>query len=341
MKTQELLTLISKILVVGLLGLAGALADADHLMAQDACPLPPGVVPPEALSVTAQQVEQGSASLKDFALAARDRYGALTREFETLEGIAHSGCLVRQEGSPSRSGSTYIVTLTPDGRVFVHAKDMSLSGRQVNPFIYGEILSALGVSSSDLARLSSPDPSVVAQAGASIFGTLLQQPDGPFDATTPVPGLRPGIPGASGYAAVYMSANLGVPLLLLLAGFDLNESHVTQEEIDYGDPAVTAKDVVDRETLKAFVAEALKFIVDTVATGDPNAYSKARIALRDPNGPWRHGPVYLYILDRNSNIILLHGSVCRQIRASAFGCDCPRRCDRQARSAPGHCGSEQ
>ncbi|MDE0126749.1 MAG: hypothetical protein OXN97_19460 [Bryobacterales bacterium] len=307
MKTQELQTLISKILVVGLLGLAGALADANHLMAQDTCPLPPGVAPAEALSVTAQQVEQGSASLKDFALAARDRYGALTQEFETLEGIAHSGCLVRQEGSPSRSGSTYIVTLTPDGRVFVHAKDMSLSGRQVNPFIYGEILSALGVSSSDLARLSSPDPSVVAQAGASIFGTLLQQPDGPFDATTPVPGLRPGIPGASGYAAVYMSANLGVPLLLL-AGFDLNESHVTQEEIDYGDPAVTAKDVVDRETLKAFVAEALKFIVDTVATGDPNAYSKARIALRDPNGPWRHGPVYLYILDRNSNIILLHGA---------------------------------
>ena len=307
MKIQAPLVSRSTIRIAWLLVLATVSSGVHHASAQQACPLPPGVAPPEDLSVTAQQVEQGSATLKDFALAARDRYNGLPQEFETLEGIAHFGCLVRHEGSPYDSGSTYIVTLTPDGRVFVHAKDMSLSGRQVNPFIYGEILSALGVSPTDLIGLGSPDPSVVAQAGASIFGTLLQQPDGPFDATAPVPGLRPGIPGASGHAAVYMSANLGVPLLLL-AGFDLNESHVTQEVIDYGDPAVTAKDVVDRETLQAFVGEAVKFIVDTVATGDPNAYSKARIALRDPNGPWLHGSVYLYILDRDSNIILLDGA---------------------------------
>ncbi|MDE2791747.1 MAG: autotransporter domain-containing protein, partial [Paracoccaceae bacterium] len=38
------------------------------------------------------------------------------------------------------------------------------------------------------------------------------------------------------------------------------------------------------------------------------AFAKARLALRDPNGPWRHGSVYLYLLDRTSNIILVHGA---------------------------------
>ena len=30
--------------------------------------------------------------------------------------------------------------------------------------------------------------------------------------------------------------------------------------------------------------------------------------MRDPNGPWRHGSVYLYVLDLTSNIILFHGA---------------------------------
>ena len=30
--------------------------------------------------------------------------------------------------------------------------------------------------------------------------------------------------------------------------------------------------------------------------------------MRDPNGPWRHGSVYLYILDLTSNIITFHGA---------------------------------
>ena len=117
------------------------------------------------------------------------------------------GCIIRQEGSPWRSGSTYIITLTPDGRVFVHAKDMALSGRLLNPLIYAEILSALGVSLTDLANLASPDPGTAALALQAVFATLSQEPDGAFDATA--------IPGASGHAAVYVSRELGAPICLL------------------------------------------------------------------------------------------------------------------------------
>ena len=300
----------SMFLIAGLFALASVFFVAPPVLAQaqEACPLPHGMTPPADPRVTARQVEDGSGSLKDFALAARDLHETQTGSFE--EGL-YFQCRLREEGSPWRSGSTYTVVLTPDGRVSEHAKSMALAGRLLNPLIYGTILSALGVSPTDLANLSSADPATRNSAFAAVFATLAQKPDGAFDATIPIPGLSPGIPGASGHAAVYLPLNSPLPYVLL-AGFDLNESHllpISAENIDYGDPSVTARDVVDRETLKAFVTAARDYINELLQTvTDPSVFAKTRVALRDPNGPWRHGPVYLYILDRTNNVILFHGA---------------------------------
>ena len=56
-----------------MLVLAGVLFGARPALAQEACPIPPGVTPPAEPPVTAQQVENGAVSLKDFALAVRER----------------------------------------------------------------------------------------------------------------------------------------------------------------------------------------------------------------------------------------------------------------------------
>ena len=299
------------ILASGLLVLAGVFAAARPALAQTQleCPLPAGVTPPAAPSVTAQQVEDGSESLMDFALAVRERSREHSQQATSVQQGQYIGCIIRQEGSPWRSGSTYIVTLTLDGRVYIHAKDMALSGRLLRPAIYVEILSALGVSPADLGNLVGADPAAVALAFRTVFGVLSQEPAAAFDATTPTP-LRSGIPGASGHAAVYVSPELGSPIVLL-AGFDINESHlvsIDDETIDYGDPTVTARDVVDRETLKAFVTQAGEFFLEIMSTGDAAAASKARIAFRDPNGPWRHGSVYVAVLQPATNLILFHGA---------------------------------
>ena len=84
MKAGTLPTLTSMILVVGLLVLVGVFSDARPALAQtqEACPLPDGVAPPPDPPVTAQQVEDGSASLMDFALTARDRYKTPTSALE-------------------------------------------------------------------------------------------------------------------------------------------------------------------------------------------------------------------------------------------------------------------
>ena len=283
----------SLIPVIGLLVLAGMACGAGPAWAQIECPLPEGVTPPAAPRVTAQQVEDGSASLADFALAAKEQYVNASQGITTVRQAAYTACLVRQEGSPWRSGSTYLVQLTPDGRVFIHAKDMSLSGRQLKPAIYGAVLHAAGISPAALA-----DPA----AAFAAFAAAAAGDGGPFNVAA--------LPGASGYANVYVSVNLQVPILLL-AGIDLGEPHlvpVSDENIDYGDPVTTAEDVVDRETLKAFVTAAGEYVIGLLDSEDLAAASKARVALRDADGPWKHGPVYVAVMERASRLIVFHGA---------------------------------
>ena len=307
MKTGTWKYRICSFLAVGLLGLAAVVSGEVPASAQmqEACPPPTGATPVMSPRVTAQQVVDGHASQMDFALAVRERSREYAQQATTVEQGLYIGCLIRQNDGVWRSGSTYIVTLTLDGRVLIHAKDMSLSGRLLDPVIYGQVLSALGVSPDTLADLV--DPTKQQSAFVTLVGTLSQEPDGAFDATTPIPGVSPGIPGASGYAAVYVSPQFRGPIVLL-AGFDLNLSHVVDEDIEHVSPAVTARDVVDRDSLKAFVTEAGNYMLDVQRTGDPAAASQARIALRDPNGPWRHGSVYLYVLDLSTNIITFHAA---------------------------------
>ncbi|MDD9991522.1 MAG: autotransporter domain-containing protein [Rhodospirillales bacterium] len=233
-------------------------------------------------------MENGTGSLTDFALSARDRFQEQAMLATTPGQAQYLGCLIREDESPWRSGSTYLVTLTHDGRVNVHAKDMSLSGRQLRPSIYGGILRALGINPADRA-----DPAAFRAA----FAAAEAGNGGSFDI--------PGVPGASGYASAYTSLSFRTPAVLL-AGFDLDATHLAAEQIDYGNPAVTAADVVDRATLKAFVTEAGNYFMELVLTGDPAAVSKARIAMRDPDGPWRHGSVYLYVWNLTSQTILFH-----------------------------------
>ena len=303
------------VLVAGLLVLAGLGSDMRPASAQTQadCALPAGVAPPPDPRVTAQQVESGSGRLEDFALAATRQFRHLNESITTLGQFSYFSCLLRQEGSPWRSGATYIVTLSLNGRLTLHAEDMALSGRLLHPLVYGEILSRLGLdfdSSRVLADPTALDDELarLQTALANVAATgMFPNPDGGRFDLPAVPNVSP---GASGYASSYASASTafgGLPFVAL-AGFDLDSSHVVQERIDHADPAITARDVVDRRTLKAFVTGAGRFVTDLRQSGDPVASAQALVALRDPNGPWRHGSVYLYILDSTTDTILFHGA---------------------------------
>ena len=282
-------------LAAGLLGFAAIFLWAAPALAQQDCPLPEGVTALADPAVTAQQVEDGSAALADFGRAVRDVFvseseGMVTFKIPTLTELSYVGCLFRREEGPWRSGSTYVVRLIPSDRVFIHAKDMSLSGRRLDPVIYDAVLRAVGI---DPAGLTSRAASVEA------FTAAAAGPGGLFNV--------PGIAGASGYAFPLLSGIARTPVIML-AGFDLDRSHLAEEEIEHIDPPVTASEVVDRQSLKAFVTAAGEYFVGLLDTGETAAISKARVILRDPDGPWRHGPVYVAIMARFSRIITLHAA---------------------------------
>ncbi len=252
---------------------------------EEACPLPTGVKPIDPPRVTAQQVEDGSGSLMDFALAVRDQLRGGTG---SPEESVYISCLFREETSPWHSGDTYLVTLTQDGRIWEHTKDMSYAGRRLKPEIYGDILHTLGINPADLANRA---------RRVAAFDAAATRNGGEFD--------LPHIPNASGYTLVIKNAHL---TLVFIVGFDVDESHLVEEKVDIRPPTVTAAEVVDRETLKAFVTEAGERILAIFESGSSSELAKTKVAFRDSDGPWRHGSVYLYALDITSHIIVFHGA---------------------------------
>jgi len=76
------------LLVFGLFVLAGITSGAQTALAQEGCPLPPGVTAPPDPSVTAQDVENSSATLGQFALAVRAQFKSRGSETVSSEQLA-------------------------------------------------------------------------------------------------------------------------------------------------------------------------------------------------------------------------------------------------------------
>lgn len=49
------------------------------------------------------------------------------------------------------------------------------------------------------------------------------------------------------------------------------------------------------------------FLSELASSGDLSANSKTRVAFRDPDGPWRHDPIYLFVMDPTGYTIF-HGA---------------------------------
>lgn len=58
---------------------------------------------------------------------------ATSRNEEGVAETTYVGCLVRLERGPFRSGATYIISVTPDGSVFVNARNMATGADYSTP----------------------------------------------------------------------------------------------------------------------------------------------------------------------------------------------------------------
>ena len=233
---------------------------------EEGCFKPEGVPDAPTPSVTASEIAANPTpeNLKTFALEAKNY---IQGQGVDQNALAYSSCLFRREGD-WKSGSFYVASLTPGGRVNFHSGDMAFGGRKIRDDIFVQIAVAAGLD----------------------MNAMFTNPDG---------GALPEELG--GYAVGFRP--LGLISFILVAGLDLQESHLEPVVHDPADtPQVTASEVVDRPTLKAFVNGAIEHLGNLFETEGFDALTKARAVFRDERGPWREGSVYLFTVDRNRYI---------------------------------------
>ena len=205
----------------------------------DDCYVPPGTTPIEDPTVTADQAAADESLIKDFTLEVSATFKDFSTNVNDLSQIIYFGCVLRLDDTAWSSDTVYPMMVSPFGRIIFHTEDMSLSGRLIDPAVLSTIYVSLGVARSDIANLRSSDPDTVTAARRAILAQLATEPDAAFDATRPIPGVRPGIPGAKGYVSAYVGRTFRIPLLVI-GGFDLTIDHIAEEVFDYGNPTITA-----------------------------------------------------------------------------------------------------
>ena len=83
---------------------------------------------------------------------------------------------------------------------------------------------------------------------------------------------------------------------MLVGGYSQDVSHVPIQIADLPRPAVTASQVVDRETLITFVEEAARVYREAVLSEGYSALTGIRNAFREEGGDWKSGSIYLYVV---------------------------------------------
>ncbi len=211
------------------------------------------------------------ATLKAFVDGAAADIAAITNIKEgakLLDGL-------RAEGD-WKSGSMFLMVFLKNGDTFIHGGDRSAESRNL---LDVEDENGLKVVAELLA------------AGAQGGGFVRYQNEGEQK---------------TAYAVEYTSGISGRPFVLV-GGYSQDVSHVPIRVADLPRPAVTASQVVDRDTLVAFVEAASRVYRDAVLSPGYKDRAGVRNAFRVEGGDWRSGSVYLWIVSAG-DIIFFHAT---------------------------------
>ena len=218
---------------------------------------------------TAAQVRDDE-SLKVFVEGAKAQIEAIT---DMNEGAKLRERL-RTEGD-WKSGSMFLVIFLKSGEPFIHGNDRTAEGKNL-----------LGVEDERGTRVVEKLLAAAAQGGG-----FVEYHDG-----------EP----KTAYAVEYTSG-ITARRFVLVGGYSQDVSHVPVQMADLPKPAVTASQVVDRETLIGFVEEATKAYRKAVMSEGYRGLTGVRNAFRVEGGDWKSGSIYLWVVS-GGGIILFHGS---------------------------------
>ena len=219
---------------------------------------------------TADQVVDNE-TLKAFVEGAKAEIEAIT---DVNEGAKLRDRL-RTEG-PWKSGSMFLIIFLKSGEPFIHGNDRTAESKNL-----------IGVEDDNGLK-------VVEEllAAAARGGGFVEYYDG---------GLK------TAYAVEYTSG-ITARQFVLVGGYSQDVSHVPIQVADHlPKPAVTASQVVDRETLITFVEEAAKVYREAVESEGYSALTGIRNAFRVEGGDWKSGSIYLWVVS-GAGIILFHAT---------------------------------
>ena len=209
-----------------------------------------------------------------------------TSEFSMVTDINTGSQLVsdfRVEGSDWNAGNMYLILLTMDGQVLLHGEDPHIDGKNV-----------LGVVDDRGTRVVEQ----MLAAGAAGGGFVEWCWDDPLDAAD--------TPCKDSYALQYHSMVAGVDLVVV-GGYFQNLAHAGEPLPDVPLPALSAADVVDRETLKQFVEGSVGWLTELVGQVGFERANEWKTVMREDGGHFRSGPVYLFVFTPQGYVIF-HGA---------------------------------
>ena len=233
-------------------------------------PIPPMADGEAAMGeVTAADVTDPE-SLEAWVLGSKARFESITdmNVFAKLrEGLKTEGYW--------KSGSTFLIIFLMNGDAFIHGNDREAERK-------------------NLMGLEDERGTKVVEelfAAAADGGGFVEYHDD---------GLK------TAYAVEYISGITG-RRFVLVGGLSKDVSDVPITIADLPKPPVTASEVVDRETLIAFVDAAAETYQQAVLSEGYSALTGVRNAFRVEGGDWKSGSIYLYVVS-GGGVTLFHGS---------------------------------
>ena len=218
---------------------------------------------------TADQVRDNE-TLKAFVEGAKAHIEAIT---DMNEGARLRESL-RTEGD-WKSGSIFLIIFLESGEPFIHGNDRTAEGKNL-----------LGVEDDRGTRVVEELFAVAAGGGG-----FVEYHDG----------------GAKTAYAVEYTSGITARRFVLVGGYTQDVSHVPIRIADLPKPAVTASQVVDRETLITFVEEAARAYREAVLSDGYSGLTGVRNAFRVEGGDWKSGSIYLWVVS-GGGVTLFHGS---------------------------------
>ncbi len=196
-------------------------------------------------------------------------HAEIQRITTTLDDAAKLKQWVKTEGD-WKSGSTFLIIFAANGNVYAHGNDRAAEDR-----------SLIDIEDERGTKVVEELLAAAAQGG----GFVEYYDDGPKTA----------------YAVPFRRQ------FVLVGGYSQDVSDVQVRIADLPTPAVTAAEVVDRETLITFVEEAARIYQEALRFEGGTPLVEIKNAFRVEGGDWKSGSIYLYVVS-GGGVTLFHGT---------------------------------